>query len=84
MRFEGRIKRDGRFWLAEVPALDAVTQGRTKREVFAMAKDLIETMADAEGFEVTVYLNGKEDFEIGANSLEVLLALLLRRLLRRG
>jgi predicted RNase H-like HicB family nuclease/DNA-binding XRE family transcriptional regulator len=79
MRFEGRIKRDGRFWLAEVPALDAVTQGRTKREVFAMAKDLIETMADAEGFEVTVYLTGKEDFEIGANSLEVLLALLLRR-----
>ncbi len=45
MRFEGRIKKDGRFWLVEIAAFDAFTQGRTKREALAMAKDLIETMA---------------------------------------
>ena len=43
MRFEGRVKKDGRFWLVEIPAFDAVTQGRTKREAFEMAEDLIET-----------------------------------------
>ena len=26
MRFEGRIRKDGRFWLVEIPAFDAVTQ----------------------------------------------------------
>ena len=79
MRFEGRLAKDGKYWLAEIPALDAVTQGRTKREAYAMAKDLIETMADDPGFRVTVYPRGKEAFEIGANHTGALVALLLRR-----
>jgi predicted transcriptional regulator len=79
MRFEGRLRKDGRFWLVEVPAFDACTQGRTKREAFAMAKDLLETMANVEGFEITVYPIKGGVFEVGANRLSVLLALLLRR-----
>jgi hypothetical protein len=79
MRFPGRIKRDGRFWLVEIPAFDATTQGRTKREALAMAEDLIETMAGARGFRATVYPTGGETFEIGGNRLGVVLALLLRR-----
>ena len=79
MRFEGRIRKDGRFWLVEIPAFDAVTQGRTKREALTMAEDLIETMADARGFQVTAYPMGGEIFEIEANSVGTLIALLLRR-----
>ena len=79
MRFEGRIRKDGRLWLVEVPAFDAITQGRTKREALEMAEDLLETMADVEGFRVTATSTGRETFEIGANQLGVLLALLLRR-----
>jgi len=79
MRFEGRIKKNGRLWLVEIPAFDAVTQGRTKREAFAMAEDLIETMADARGFQVTAYPSGGEIFEIEANRVGILIALLLRR-----
>ena len=79
MRFPGRVKRDGRFWLVEIPAFDAATQGRTKREALAMAEDLIETMAGARGFRATVYPTGGETFEIGGNRLGVFLALLLRR-----
>lgn len=79
MRFEGRIWKDGRFWLVEIPAFDALTQGRTKREALEMAKDVLETMADTPGFEVAVYPGDKTTFEIGANRLRVLLALLLRR-----
>ena len=63
----------------EIPAFDAVTQGRTKREAYAMAEDLIETMANAKGFRVTVYPVDKDTFEVGANRLGILLALLLRR-----
>ena len=79
MRFPGTIKKSGRFWLVEVPAFDALTQGRTKREAFAMAEDLIETMSGVKGFRVTAYPTGGETLEIGANRLSVLLALLLRR-----
>ena len=79
MRFEGRIKKDGRLWLVEISAFDAVTQGRTKREAFAMTEDLIETMADAKGFRVIAYPLGGEIFEIEANRIGILLALLLRR-----
>ena len=79
MRFPGRIKKNGKFWLVEIPAFDALTQGRTKREAFAMVEDLIETMSGVKGFRVTVYPTGAETFEIGANRLSVFLALLLRR-----
>ncbi len=79
MRFEGRIKKDRKFWLVEIPAFDALTQGRTKREAFAMAEDLIETMANTRGFKATVYPTVGETFEIGANRVGILLALLLRR-----
>ena len=79
MRFPGRIEKDGRHWLAEIPAFDAITQGRTKREALAMAEDLIETMAGVKGFRATVYPEPGKTFEIGGNRLGVLLALLLRR-----
>ena len=79
MRFEGRVGKDGRFWLAEIPAFDALTQGRTKRDALAMAKDLIETMAAVTGFEVTLYPSAGGSFEIEANRTGILLALLLRR-----
>ena len=79
MRFEGQVKKDGRFWLVEIPAFDALTQGRTKREALEMARDLLETMANAPGFKVEVYPGRRETFEIGANHVRVLLALLLRR-----
>lgn len=79
MRFEGRIERDGKFWMVEIPAFDAFTQGRTKQDALAMAKDLIETMADTKGFEVEVYPAQAGTFELGANRIGVLVALLLRR-----
>lgn len=79
MRFPGRIKKSGRLWDVDIPAFDGFTQGRTKREALAMAADLIETMAGARDFRVTIYPTGAETFELGANRLGVLLALLLRR-----
>ena len=83
MRFEGRVDSDGKFWLAEIPALDASTQGRTKREALAMAGDLVETMAAVAGFEVTVHPGARGTFEIEANRTDVLVALLLRRQRKR-
>jgi ribosome-binding protein aMBF1 (putative translation factor) len=79
MRFEGQVSRSGEHWLAEIPALDAMTQGRTRNDAYAMVKDLVETMADKRRFVVTLHRLSGDRFEISANDVTVLVALLLRR-----
>ena len=79
MRLAGKIYKDGRFWLVEVPLLDLMTQGRTKKEAYEMAADLVETMVNCEGFRAEVHRGRGEDFEIGANEPRYLMSLLLRR-----
>ncbi len=79
MRFEGKVWKDGKFWLIEVHTLNAMTQGRTKREAYEMIKDLVETMVNRQGFEAIVYPTSRERFELGSNETKFLVALLLRR-----
>jgi len=79
MRFEGTVARDGRFWLAELPLLGAMTQGRTRAEALAMIGDWLETMIDRPGFRAEVHPRGKHEFEISGNNVAALTALLLRR-----
>jgi predicted RNase H-like HicB family nuclease len=79
MRFEGRVTRDGRWWLAEVPLLEAMTQGRTRKEALTMIGDWLETMVDRKGFEAQVYPLSPATFEIAGNNAAAMTALLLRR-----
>ena len=79
MKFEGRLTRDGRHWLADIPAFDAMTQGRTKREALAMVEDLVRTMAGVPRLGVSVESTGRASFEVGSNRLDVMIGLLLRR-----
>ena len=79
MRFPGQIKKEGKFWVVEIAAFDAFTQGRTKREALEMVEDLIETMANVDGFCATAHPAGRETFELGGNNIGVLISLLLRR-----
>src|SRR5690349_15485543 len=59
VRFEGNLLRDGRFWLAEIPLLDAMTQGRTRAEALNMISDWLETMVNRPDFRAEVYPRGK-------------------------
>lgn len=68
MRFAGRIYKDGKFWLAEIPILDLITQGHTKKEAYLMVADMIETLVNRDGFKVTVYKGTKDTFEVGPRS----------------
>lgn len=79
MRFDGTLTKEGKFWIVEIPALNAATQGRTRTEAYAMAKDLLETMGDRRGFSVTVHPQRGDRFEVEANDARLLLAILLRR-----
>jgi len=79
MRFEGKVRKDGRFWLIEVPLLNLMTQGRSRKEAFEMIRDAIESLVNREGFEVTVYPGRKDVFEVGSSDSVQMVALLLRR-----
>jgi len=79
MRLRGRYYKDGKFWLAEIPLLDAMTQARTRRELFEMVADLVETLVDQPEFSVYVYPGTDGEFELSASDTQALLGLLLRR-----
>lgn len=79
MRFEGKVVREGRFWVAEIPLLDAMTQGRTRKEALAMIADWLETMVNRDGFTARVYPRASNEFELSGSDAAAMIALLLRR-----
>ena len=79
MLFEGRIAKKGRFWLIEVPILDVLTQGRSRREAFAMLADAIESLVNRRGFRVTVHARAAVDLEVEASDTAAIVALMLKR-----
>ena len=80
MRFEGKVSKDGRFWLAEIPLLDAMSQGRTRKEALEMIADWLETMVNRRGFRAQVHARGGAEFEVAGSDAAAMTALLLRRL----
>jgi len=79
MRFSGTIYKDGKFWLAEIPILDLMTQGRTKKETYVMVEDMLESLVKKEGFKAEVYRGKKEKFEVGSSEPKHMVSLLLQR-----
>ena len=80
MRFVGNVFKAGKSWAIEVPLLDIVTQGRTKKEAYEMIADAVECLVNKKGFEVRVFGAKGKAFEIGATDQGALTALLLRRM----
>jgi len=79
MRFSGKIYKDGKYWLAEIPILDLMTQGRTKREAYEMVADILDTMVNQKDFEITVFKGKKDTFEVGSSDAKYFVRLLLQR-----
>jgi hypothetical protein len=79
MRFGGRVWKDGGLWLVEVPALDLLTQGRTRREALEMIADAIEGFVDKREFKVDVHTGPNDTIEVGSIDSAALTALFLRR-----
>lgn len=80
MRFQGRLRRDGKWWLAEVPVFDAMTQGRTRAEALTMMADWFQTMVNKRGVRIEIHARRRrDDFEVGSSDVGPLIALLLQR-----
>jgi DNA-binding XRE family transcriptional regulator len=79
MKLEGKIWQDGRWWLVEVPDLDVMTQGKSRRHALAMICDAVQLLADEKGFKVRVDAGHKGYFTIETDQVGPLLSLLLKR-----
>lgn len=79
MRFDGHVYKEGSHWLAEIPILQAMSQGKTKREALAMIGDWVTTMVDRPSFSVTVHPGPRGHFEIESSDAAAMTALLLQR-----
>jgi DNA-binding transcriptional regulator YiaG len=84
MRFAGRVFRVAPYWAVEVPILEVVSQGRTRKDALAMIADAVESLANEPGFTLSVFPGKGEYFEIGAEDQATLTALLLRRARQRS
>jgi len=79
VRFSGRVYKEGKWWLAEIPVLEAMTQGRSRKEALEMVSDMMESMINKKGFKVEVLLGAKNEFEVGSKDIKPLIRLLLQR-----
>jgi len=79
MRFRGKLERDGKYWLAEVPVFDAMTQGRTRAEALDMIADWFASMAGRPQLAVRVVNVHGADFEVAVLDTRPMISLLLRR-----
>lgn len=81
MRFEGRVwkEKGGKYWLVEVPLLDAMTQGTSKDDAYSMIAEAIECLMNRRGFKVDVRPVDGESFTIGSSNENAMIALMLKR-----
>jgi len=73
------LRRDGKWWLAEVPVFDAMTQGRTRKEAFEMIADWFATMVDQRDFELKIHSSRGDEFEVASDDARAMISLLLQR-----
>jgi len=84
MRFAGRVFKIGRYWAVEVPILEVVSQGRTKKDALDMIADAVESLANKPGFKLDIFPGTGEHFEVGSEDQATLIALLLKRARQRA
>lgn len=85
MELEGKIKKSGKFWLVEVPAVDIMSQGLSREQALKMIGDAIEGLVacyfpnETSSFKVKVQDYKKETIGISCTNDSLLLAFSLKR-----
>ena len=75
---KGKVLKNGAHWLIELPVVDAMTQGLTREDAFAMLQDYL---ASDIGEQVLYEVNddGGKEFEIGFNKKSNIIPWILKR-----
>src|SRR5690349_9138950 len=79
LTFEGHIFKDGDYWLAEIPGLYLMTQGRTKKEAYKMAKSVVIDASGNSKLRLIMAKTSNGKFFILSDNLNTLIPLLLKK-----
>ena len=85
MELGGKVWKDGKWWVVEIPCINVSTQGKTRKDALAMIKDaVLELMAYYfpkldKKFKVTVHDYKENGFGLTSNDSKLLLAFSLIR-----
>jgi len=85
MELEGKVWKEDRWWLIEVPCLNVVTQGKTKKEAFFMIEDAVLELMKAyfakmdKKFKISIHQYRGNYFGLSSNDSNLLLSFLLIR-----
>jgi DNA-binding XRE family transcriptional regulator len=79
MYLEGKIWKDGRFWLIEVPSLDLATQGKSKKDACRMLQDAFLALLNQKQVHTKIILVDRNELLFDVSDETALLALILKR-----
>ncbi len=86
MELFGKVWKEKKFWLIEIPLLNAITQGRTQKEALQMASDLIREMVISyfpnkldDSFMVNIILHDNGVIGVTTTNNSLIYALSLKR-----
>lgn len=79
MVVEGLVEKDGKFWIAEIPFIDVMTQGKTKKEAYLMAADAVKELLELNYTEVIVYQGDSGKLYLQIENDDKLLPFVLKR-----
>ena len=79
MKFKGMVSKEGSFWLAEVAALDVMSQGKTRKQAIAMVFDAICLLIDDSNVDLEVDFLRGESFSLQTTTPKLLIPLFLKR-----
>jgi DNA-binding XRE family transcriptional regulator/predicted RNase H-like HicB family nuclease len=79
MKIQGSIWKEGKYWAVHCPALQADTQGKSRKDGLEMMKDWVQSMLDDPSYKVEVELTGDDSFSISVQDPSPIMALIVQR-----
>ena len=80
MRIQGKVWKDKGVWLIEVPAIDLMTQGKSKKDAFLMLKDAIHSLQKRKKLKIKLEKTSHDFFYVSCPNIKELVAFILFRL----
>jgi hypothetical protein len=83
MKIEGILmppKGKNKYWGVTIPLIGVHTQGKSKKDAYAMAIDAIESLVNKSGFSASCKATGEYSFLIGSEDTPTFTAFVLSRM----
>lgn len=79
MKLKGRVWKDERQWLIEIPAFDGMTQGHSRKDALRMMESYVRDALEMPDFVVAVDYLGGEEVSLTVTDPKPLVALMISR-----